>query len=128
MTALTIGKLAAASAVNVETVRYYQRIGLLAEPGKNGGFRYYGPTHLARLHFIRRGKDAGFSLEEIRELLELDEVSDRERVRSLATQRLQAIEARVIDMQALAEQLKVLIEQCEQRAEGECCPILETFS
>ena len=128
MNTLTIGKLAAAGGVNVETVRYYQRIGLLAEPEKAGGFRHYGDDELARLRFIRRGKDAGFSLEEIRELLDLDAVSERERVRSLAGQRLHAIEGRIADLQALAAHLRTLIHQCEERPEGECCPILLTLT
>jgi MerR family mercuric resistance operon transcriptional regulator len=128
MAHLTIGKLAAEAGVNVETVRYYQRIGLLAEPEKDGGVRHYGEPHLARLRFIRRGKDAGFSLDEVRELLNLDEVSERDRIRELAGQRLHVIEARIADMQQLAGQLQELIRQCERTAEGSCCPIIETFS
>lgn len=128
MAHLTIGKLAAEAGVNVETVRYYQRIGLLVEPQKDGGVRHYGEPHLARLWFIRRGKDAGFTLDEVRELLDLDEVSERDRIRELAGQRLNAIEARIADMQQLAGQLQELIRQCEQTAAGSCCPIIETFS
>ena len=125
--ALTIGKLAAVAGVNVETVRYYQRIGLLDEPPKDGGVRRYGEAHVARLRFIRRGKDAGFSLEEIRELLDLDESSERERIRHLASQRLHMIEARIAAMQQLAGQLRTLIHECEGRPESPCCPIIKTL-
>lgn len=125
--ALTIGKLAAAGRVNVETVRYYQRIGLLEEPARVGGVRHYGNAHLARLRFIRRGKEAGFSLEEIRELLDLDESSERERIRELAGQRLRVIEARIAGMQQLAAQLKTLIRECEGHPESPCCPIIKTL-
>jgi MerR family mercuric resistance operon transcriptional regulator len=128
MSALTIGKLAAETGVNVETVRYYQRIGLLREPEKTGGFRHYGPDHLARLRFIRRAKEGGFSLEEIRSLLELDEVTERGRIRALAQHRLAEIEQRMVDMQALAEHLRQLIDRCEHATPDDCCPIIETFS
>lgn len=128
MADFTIGKLAAAAGVNVETVRYYQRQGLLREPEKNGGFRHYGSDHLTRLRFIRRAKDAGFSLEEIRTLLDLDDVTERGRIRDLARHRLGEIEARMADLQQLARQLRSLIDQCEHSAVDQCCPIIETFS
>lgn len=128
MGALTIGKLAAAAEVGVETVRYYQRIGLLSEPEKAGAVRHYGEEHLERLRFIRRAKDAGFTLEEIRELLGLDEVSERAKIRALATQRLDAIRARIADMQLLAGDLEQLIERCEHSSAEQCCPIIQTFS
>lgn len=125
---LTIGKLAASTGVNVETVRYYQRIGLLAEPERVGSFRHYGEEHAERLRFIRRAKDAGFTLEEIRELLGFDEVTERNHIRALAQHRLEAIEERMADMQKLAAQLKQLIDRCEHSAAESCCPIIQTFS
>ncbi len=124
---LTIGKLAQAASVNVETVRYYQPIGLLEEPEAQGSYRHYGDEHLQQLQFIRRAKDAGFSLEEIRELLQLDDVADRARIRQLASSRLADIDARIRDMQALSRRLKTLVTQCEDETGSACCPIVETF-
>lgn len=128
MKPLTIGHLAASVGVNVETIRYYQRIGLLEEPERQGGFRYYGEAHEERLHFIRRGKDAGFSLDELRDLLTLDQATERKHIRALASRRLAAMEAKMADMQTLAQQLRELIRECERSPEVACCPIIRTFS
>ena len=84
---LTIGKLAAAGGVGVETVRYYQRRGLLGTPPRHEGIRRYGSDDLRRLRFIRQAQAAGFTLEEIRELLDLDASDDRARARDLANER-----------------------------------------
>lgn len=132
MSDMTIGKLAAHAGVNVETIRYYHRIGLLAEPVRQGSYRHYADSDLQQLQFIRRAKDAGFTLEEIRELLHLDAVADRVRIRGLASVRLQDIEARIQDMQALASRLHTLIVRCESEQGADeqgaaCCPIVETF-
>lgn len=124
---MTIGKLAAAAGVNVETVRYYQRIGLLAEPAGDGGYRRYGEDALRALQFIRRAKDAGFSLEEVGELLRLDAVSDRHRIHDLASERLAGLEARLRDLEGLAQRLRELVRRCEVEDGGGCCPIVETF-
>lgn len=127
MSGMTIGRLAAAGEVNVETVRYYQRIGLLQEPAPQGAYRQYDDAHLQQLQFIRRAKEAGFSLDEIRELLHLDAVRDRRRIQALASTRLTDIEARIRDMQALATRLQTLIRQCQDEKGHACCPIVETF-
>lgn len=124
---MTIGKLAAAAGVNVETVRYYQRIGLLAEPAGSSGYRQYGDDALQALLFIRRAKEAGFSLDEVGELLRLDAVSDRHRIHDLASERLADLEARLRDLEALARRLRELLRRCETEAGGGCCPIVETF-
>ncbi len=124
---MTIGKLASSAGVNVETVRYYQRIGLLETPPAKAGYRQYGDAHLQSLHFIRRAKDAGFALEEIRELLLLDAVRDRGKIHDLASRRLADLEARLHDMQALAHRLRSLVERCESENGQGCCPIVETF-
>ncbi|HQV42246.1 MAG: MerR family transcriptional regulator [Moraxellaceae bacterium] len=127
MAGMTIGKLAAQASVNVETVRYYHRIGLLTEPVREGAYRYYCDEDLQHLHFIRRAKEAGFSLEEIRELLHLDAVKDRGRIRAMASIRLQDIQTRIQDMQMLAARLQNLIGQCADEKAHACCPIVETF-
>jgi DNA-binding transcriptional MerR regulator len=86
MAGMTIGKLAAAGGVGVETIRYYQRRGLLQEPPRDefyGGIRRYGAPDVQRLRFIRAAQGAGFTLEQIAELLELDATDDRARARAL---------------------------------------------
>lgn len=127
MSDMTIGKLAARAGVNVETVRYYHRIGLLAEPLREGSYRHYADDDLQQLHFIRRAKEAGFSLDEIRELLHLDAVSDRRRIRAMAASRLDDIRGRIQDMEILATRLQGLIDQCADEKGHACCPIVETF-
>lgn len=127
MTSLTIGRLAEAASVNVETVRYYQRIGLLEVPEASSAYRHYDDSHLQQLLFIRRAKEAGFTLVEIGELLHMDAVKDRSKIRQMASIRLADIETRIHDMQALATRLQALIAQCEHAGGQQCCPIVETF-
>ena len=99
---LTIGRLAAAGGVGVETVRFYQRRGLLETPGRVGGIRRYGPDDLRRLRFIRQAQAAGFTLEEIKELLELDSTDDRARARALAAARVKALNDQIGRLTAAA--------------------------
>lgn len=123
----TIGGVAAAAGVGVETVRYYQRIGLLSEPPKpHGEVRRYGEEHLRRLRFIRSAQAAGFSLGEIRELLELDSGDDRERARELATRRIAAIDERISELQMARQALARLAADCAREREKPC-PILTAF-
>src|SRR5689334_21129621 len=90
----TIGGLAKAGGVGVETIRYYQRRGLLTEPARPPGeIRRYGEADLKRLRFIRSAQAAGFTLNEIKELLDLDSSDDRARARQLASERVAAIDA-----------------------------------
>jgi MerR family transcriptional regulator, mercuric resistance operon regulatory protein len=126
MDRLTIGGLAANGGVGVETVRYYQRRGLLAEPARRAGIRRYGPDHVRRLRFIRLAQGAGFSLEEIRELLELDSIDDRPRARELAETRIAALDARIAEMQRAREALVKLARDCGSGQAGPC-PILAAF-
>jgi MerR family mercuric resistance operon transcriptional regulator len=123
---LTIGKLAAAGGVGVETVRYYQRRGLLGTPGRYDGIRRYGPDDLRRLRFIRQAQAAGFTLEEIRELLELDASDDRSRVRTLAKERVAALDARIAELERARDALKRLAKECGSGSPGPC-PILKSF-
>jgi MerR family mercuric resistance operon transcriptional regulator len=123
---LTIGKLAARAAVGVETVRYYHRRGLLETPSRGDGIRRYGSDDLRRLRFIRQAQAAGFTLEEIRELLDLDATDDRGRVRSLAQERIAALDAQIAKLKLARGALKRLAEECES-GEGGPCPILGAF-
>lgn len=123
---LTIGKLAAAAGVGVETVRFYQRRGLLRTPTRNEGFRRYGSDDLGRLRFIRQGQAAGFTLEQIRELLDLDASDDRARARELANERLAALESKIVELQRARDALERLASECGSGSPGPC-PILKSF-
>jgi MerR family mercuric resistance operon transcriptional regulator len=126
MSDMTIAGLASAGSVGVETVRYYQRRGLLAEPPKAGAVRRYAAPDLRRLLFIRRAQAAGFTLDEIKELLELDSSHDRTRVRALAAERLAALEARIAELESARAALTRLSKACAAGKKGPC-PILEAF-
>ena len=123
---LTIGKLASAGEVGVETIRFYQRRGLLAVPARNGGVRRYGSDDLARLRFIRQAQAAGFTLEEIRELLALDSSEDRGRVHELAIGRLRVLDYRIKELKRAREALQRLAAECGAGSSGPC-PILSAF-
>lgn len=123
---LTIGKLAAAGNVGVETVRFYQRRGLLATPRRLDGIRRYGPADVSRLRFIRQAQAAGFTLEEIRQLLALDSGEDRAAVRALASKRLAELEARMAELQEARLSLQKLVTECGVGKTGPC-PILKSF-
>jgi len=126
---MTIGRLAAAGGVGVETVRYYQRRGLLAEPPREGGYggvRRYGSDDVRRLRFIRTAQGAGFTLDQIAELLELDATDDRARARALATERIAALDAKIAEMQEARAALSRLARDCASSGVGPC-PILMAF-
>jgi MerR family mercuric resistance operon transcriptional regulator len=123
---LTIGELAAAGGVGVETIRFYQRKGLLETPVRGDGIRHYGPGEVRRLRFIRQAQTAGFTLEEIRELLDLDATEDRSRARELAKTRIAALEAKIADLQRAHAALGRLARECAQGSTGPC-PILASF-
>lgn len=123
---LTIGMLAAAGDVGVETIRFYQRKGLLQQPTRESGYRRYGSEDVRRLRFIRQAQSAGFTLEEIKELLELDAGEDRARARELATGRIQALNEKIADLQQARDALKKLAHDCGEGSSGPC-PILTSF-
>ncbi len=122
----TIGTLAKAGGVGVETVRYYQRRGLMTEPNRAGAVRRYGETDAARLRFIRAAQEAGFTLAEIGELLELDASEDRAKARTLAEARVAAIDAQIAKLSAARAALARLATRCAA-GEGKGCPILSAF-
>jgi MerR family mercuric resistance operon transcriptional regulator len=123
---LTIGKLAAAGAVGVETIRFYQRKGLLEEPARDGGIRRYGSDDVRRLNFIRQAQGAGFTLAEIKELLDLDASDDRDRVRELARARIQALGGKIQELKQARDALQRLAHECAEGSAGPC-PILSSF-
>jgi MerR family mercuric resistance operon transcriptional regulator len=122
----TIAGFARQGGVGVETVRYYQRRGLLPVPRKTGGIRRYGAADLRRLRFIRAAQGAGFTLEEIGELLALDATGDRRRVRALAGARIAALDEKIAELKAARDMLSKLARQCAAGARGPC-PILSAF-
>lgn len=132
MAAMTIGALAEAGGVGVETVRYYQRRGLLDTPersggtGLGGGVRRYGEADARRLRFIRAAQSAGFTLHQIAELLALDASADRPRARALAEERLAALDARIAELIAVRASLRRLARECGAGGEGPC-PIITAF-
>src|SRR5688500_5516328 len=124
---MTIARLASAAGVGVETVRYYQRRGLLAVPPRAGAIRRYGPADLVRLRFIRSAQAAGFTLDEIGELLALDRTDDRARVRALAAARIAALDERIADLARARAALARLTATCAAGTRGPC-PIIEAFA
>lgn len=120
---LNIGALARATGTKVETIRWYERVGLLPAPARSAGnYRTYGEAHLGRLSFIRRARDLGFSLDQIRTLLDLAE--DRERscdaVDVIASEHLEDVDRKIADLQALRRELDSLIGQCRHGKVAEC--------
>jgi MerR family copper efflux transcriptional regulator len=126
-----IGRLAAEADVSVDTVRYYERAQLLPPPSRTpSGYRSYSGTAVRRLRFIRRAKDLGFSLEEIRDLLTLSDDRDAgvESVREIATQRLADVETRLAELQRLRDGLKNLVDACPGHGDPGRCPILNALT
>jgi Hg(II)-responsive transcriptional regulator len=127
MTTLTIGKLAAAAGVGIDTVRFYERAGLLKKASRTpSGYRKYAPGDAARLRFVRRAKALGFSLEEVGELLRLNDGGGRRKaVRAVAAQRLAEIEQRLAELQRMRKTLRHLLHECHGDGPLEGCPIID---
>lgn len=126
----TIGDLAKATGTKVETIRYYERIGLLPEPGRtSGNYRSYNPKHLGRLSFLRRARDLGFSLEQVRALLGLSDQRRRscEAVDRIAREHLAEVDRKIADLTALRRELHSVISQCGHGTVEEC-RIIEALS
>jgi len=124
---LTIGRLARAADVGVETIRYYQDRKLLPVPESDGAFRYYPMSLVDRIRFIKRAQELGFSLEEVRELLQLEDGTDRASIRRVATDRLSQIEAKLADLKRMQRVLKDLLTECEHTRADLPCPIIGTI-
>lgn len=127
MSDYTIGEVSQRLALSPDTLRYYEKAGLLPPVGRSpGGTRRYGEADLARLRFIRRAQKMDFSLAEIGELLAMRESPGeaQARVRELTRTKLQEVEARLLELGQLRDELRQLIAACEG-GRGDCCPILE---
>lgn len=123
---LSIGTLASAGGVGVETIRFYQRKGLLVEPPRESGIRRYGGQDLRRLRFIKQAQTAGFTLAEIKELIDLDASDDRARAYGLSQARIRSLDQRIAELNRARDALERLAADCRLGTKGPC-PILTSF-
>lgn len=127
---IRIGELAAQSQVNLQTIRYYEREGLLPKPPRlASGYRVFSRDHVRRVRFIKRAQELGFSLKEIKELLSIrvDPRSDCSDVQEFAKAKLADIEQKIRTLQAMRKVLSKLATACPGRGPSTECPILESF-
>jgi MerR family mercuric resistance operon transcriptional regulator len=126
---LTIGTLAKRGGVNVETIRYYQRRGLLEEPSKpTEGFRQYPSESVKRVRFIKRAQGLGFTLEEILGLLALDERKACLETRGIAAHKLELIEQKIADLTKMKKALARLVRACDASSISAPCPIIHLLA
>ena len=128
MNSIGIGALAKRAGVRIDTVRYYERSGLLAPKSRlASGYRRYGELELARLRFIRRAQALGFSLKEVHELLALSSRRDVARVKRAAQQKLADVEKRIAELERMRSGLATLIGACPGHGRAADCPILKAL-
>jgi MerR family mercuric resistance operon transcriptional regulator len=124
----TIGTLARQAGLNVETIRYYQRRGLVPEPPKPpGGIRRYAPEHARRLRFIKQAQQLGFSLEEVEELLSLEDGLHCREVEELAGRKLAAVRQRIAQLTTIETVLAALVEKCRGNRGKLKCPLISSL-
>ncbi len=127
-TSMTIGVLARAAGVNVETIRFYQRKGLIPVPHRPyGGIRRYGDAHLARLAFIKSAQWLGFSLDEVAELLRLEDGTHCDEASELAEAKLQEVRQKLADLTRLETALADLVSACHQHSGDMACPLVASL-
>lgn len=125
---LTIGKVAAKAAVNKETIRYYQSLGLVESPARApGSIRRYGEATVARVRFIKRAQQLGFSLDEVKNLLQLEDGRHCGKTRKLAEHKLNLIANRIADLRRIQLALEGLVDECERGKNRRGCPIIRTL-
>lgn len=128
MATFTIAGLAQAAGVNVETIRFYQRKGLLAEPERPpGGIRRYGAAEVARVRFIKAAQRVGFTLDQIASLLKLDDGAHCAEARQIAEQKLADVRHRLADLQRIETALIALVEQCSAHRGKVSCPLIASL-
>lgn len=131
MAGLTIGKVATAAGVGVETIRFYEKRGLIVQPvPTNGKYRHYPTAMVARIRFIKRAQTLGFTLAEIKELLLLSSSpnADRKAVKEFAQLKVKAIREKIFDLQQMERTLSQLVSDCSGRGSVQGCPIIEAIS
>ncbi|HEX2831053.1 MAG TPA: MerR family DNA-binding protein [Burkholderiales bacterium] len=120
--------MAKAAGVGVETVRFYERRGLIAQPAKlNGAYRRYSGDHVRRIQFVKRSQELGFKLEEIESLLKLEDGTDRRSVQRIATARLEQVRERIADLRRIERTLSHLLDDC-RKGTGHRCPIISAIA
>ncbi|WP_336367727.1 Hg(II)-responsive transcriptional regulator [Marinobacter sp. C2H3] len=125
---MTIGTLAKQAGTHVETIRYYQRRGLLPVPQKPfGGIRHYDETAVARLHFIRSAQWLGFSLEEISELLKLEDGTHCDEARAMAEHKLEDVRSKIAGLKKMETTLDNLVERCRCSNDPQRCPMVHSL-
>jgi Hg(II)-responsive transcriptional regulator len=125
---LTIARAADAASVGVETIRYYERRGLIPQPTqKIGAYRAYDSKHVARIRFIKRAQELGFTLEEVESLLELEDGANRTKIQQIASARLEQIRDRLRALKRMERTLAHLLEHCHSRATMRC-PIIAALA
>lgn len=126
---VTVGQLARTAAVNVETIRYYQRIGLLPLPKRDyGSIRRYSANDLKRVRFIRRAQALGFSLDEVALLLGLSDGRHCGETKALAERKLTMVEEKITDLTAIQKALRGLVTKCSKGSRGCGCPIIDALA
>ena len=126
---IVIGTLSKHTGTNIETIRYYERIGLLPAPARSsGGYRLYGTGHLKRLNFIRRARTLGFSIGEVRRLLRLADERKRPcaEVRVVAEAHLKDVRAKIVDLRRMERVLKATVARCAEGRRSDC-PVIEAL-
>ena len=126
---LTIGRLAEVTGVHIETIRYYEKIGMLPKPARSaGGYRNYAPEHVATLSFIRRGRELGFPLETVRDLMRLHEGGACcDKARAVTAAHRDDVRRKIADLERLDRALSGLVDEC-QPARWPVCPIMDALS
>src|SRR5579859_141657 len=126
---IKIGRLAERTGVHIETIRYYQRIGLLPQPKRGlGSVRRYGVDAVERLRFIKRAQNLGFSLEEVKLLLQLSVGEHCAETRRLAEQKKRLVDGKIVDLRGIQAALDKLIRACGTGKRGRGCPVIENLS
>lgn len=122
---LTIGAVAKAAGVNVETIRFYQRRGLLAAPDRPyGRIRRYGGSDVARIRFVKSAQRLGFSLDQIAELLKLEDGTHCDEARTMAEDKLHNVQAKLEDLRRMEAALSRLVRRCRTQHGSVCCPLI----
>jgi len=127
---LTIGRIAARADVGIDTIRFYERRGLLPEPSRTeSGYRLYPPATISRLSFIRRAKALGFSLDEIATLLALQDTGGpKAEVKAITRRKLDQVETKITDLRRMRDVLRELDRDCSGAGDVDGCPIIEALS
>lgn len=125
---MTISRLAGAAGVNLETVRFYQRCGLIVEPRRpNSGYRTYGDGDVRRIQFIKRAQQLGFTLDEVATLLKLEGSRTCADTRDLAAKKLAMVESKISDLLAMKTALAGMVSRCDSGAWDGGCPIIQAL-